>query len=71
MRVALVIHGLDTHSDPQAVLDEVQELGFPMVAASRLHSMAEPQKPLPLVQLLVEKGEKVNELLDLKRFLGS
>lgn len=66
---ALVLHGLDTDSDLQAVMDELQELRFPVVAAARLHSTVGPRCPLPLIQLLVKKGKKL-ELLNLKGLFG-
>lgn len=63
--MALVLRGLHTHSDPQDVLHELRELGFPVVAASRLYSTVGPRKLLLLLRLVIEKGKRINQLLDL------
>lgn len=49
--VTEVRRGLNTDSDPEAV-DELLETGFPVVAASKLHSTIGPRRSLPLILLL-------------------
>lgn len=50
-RVPLILHGLDTDSDRQAILDKLRELSFTVVTAFWLHSTVGPRKPIPLARL--------------------
>ena len=68
--VALVLRGLDIQADPQVVLDELRDAGYKVVGASRLYTTYGSRRPLPLIRLLVEKGDSSQALLDLKRLFG-
>lgn len=69
-RGGLVLRGLVISACPEEVLDVLRAQGFAVVSACRLHTTIDPRKPLPLIRLLVERGESVQRLLCLKRLFG-
>ena len=68
--LSVILRGLDAHTDPQEILLELRELGYPVQAIFRLHANSETRVPLPFVRLQLEKGEAADKIFQLTRLFG-
>ena len=68
--LSVILRGLDAHTDPQEILLELRELGYPVQAIFRLFTNSETRVPLPLVRLHLEKGEAADKIFHLTRLFG-
>ena len=68
--LSVILRGLDAHTDPQEILLELREIGYPVQAIFRLFTNSENRVPLPLVRLHLEKGEAADKIFHLTRLFG-
>ena len=68
--LSVILRGLDAHTDPQEILLELRELGYPVQAIFPLFTNSETRVPLPLVRLHLEKGQAADKIFHLTRLFG-
>ena len=68
--VRLIIRGLGVESEPDEVGDEIRQLGFPIKECIPLFTTHGPRQKLPLLRVIVQKGELVDRLLGLTSLCG-
>ena len=68
--VRLIMRGLGEDSDPDEVTDELRQLGFPIKECIRLYTAHEPKRKLPLLLVIIIKGELADRLLGLTSLCG-
>lgn len=66
----LVIRGLDVYSDPAEVADMLRELGYPVKDAIRLYTVRGVRRPLPLIRVVLPRGDDAERLLGLTNMYG-
>ena len=68
--LSVFLRELHAHTDPQEILLDLHELGFPVQAIFRLHTNSNPRVPLPIVRLHLKKGKADDKVFHLTRLFG-